>query len=298
MLCCGSKVGTIIFPFVFEAYYFSRQARAVFYLLLLVYTFMGVAIVADTFMCAIEEITSKTRKIKVSTENGELEEIEVKVWNDTIANLTLMALGSSAPEIIISVIDIIVSNFEAGGLGPGTIVGSAAFNLFIIISLCIYAIPEGETRRIKRLGVYSTTAFFSIFAYGWIYFIVKGGHSPDTIELWEAVTTLLFFPLLVSIAFLMDKKILLKPFNHCRKLIGCSPVKNQKNEDNSSELLGFNQLQNSANFTQQQIIDLIKTMKENVSIEVEENLLNFSKPNFLEFGNNRRGDSLNDGFKN
>ena len=38
---------------------------------------------------------------------------------------------------------------KAGDLGPATIVGSAAFNLFMIISLCMYVIPDGEVRRIK-----------------------------------------------------------------------------------------------------------------------------------------------------
>jgi solute carrier family 8 (sodium/calcium exchanger) len=55
--------------------------------------------------------------------------IIVKVWNETVANLTLMALGSSAPEILLSVVEIFAKNFHAGDLGPGTIVGSAAFNL-------------------------------------------------------------------------------------------------------------------------------------------------------------------------
>ena len=44
-------------------------------------------------------------------------------WNDTVANLTLMALGSSSPEILLSIIEIIGNNFKAGELGPGTIVG-------------------------------------------------------------------------------------------------------------------------------------------------------------------------------
>ena len=44
------------------------------------------------------------------------------------ANLTLMALGSSAPEIILNVIEIIGSGFVAGDLGPGI---SAIFSFFI-----------------------------------------------------------------------------------------------------------------------------------------------------------------------
>ena len=58
--------------------------------------------------------------------------------------MSLMVLGSSAPEIMLSVIEIIGDGFEAGSLGPGTIVGSAAFNFFIIIAICNYVIP-GET---------------------------------------------------------------------------------------------------------------------------------------------------------
>ena len=30
-----------------------------------------------------------------------------EVWNDTVANLTLMALGSSAPEILLAVIELL-----------------------------------------------------------------------------------------------------------------------------------------------------------------------------------------------
>lgn len=48
---------------------------------------------------------------------------EVHVWNPTVANLTLMALGSSAPEILLSIIEIVGKNFKAGELGPSTIVG-------------------------------------------------------------------------------------------------------------------------------------------------------------------------------
>ena len=54
-----------------------------------------------------------------------------------------MALGSSAPEILLAIIEVFGNKFESGELGPGTIVGSAAFNLFVIIGICVYVIPEG-----------------------------------------------------------------------------------------------------------------------------------------------------------
>lgn len=184
--------------------------RATFYFIGMVWFFLGIAIAADKFMEAISVITSKTKKIYV---NGE--EIDVVVWNETVANLTLMALGSSAPEILLATIETVALGFEAGELGPGTIVGSAAFNLLVIISICVVFVPnedlldkdkETGTRAIKEMGVFAITASFSIFAYIWL-FIVLTVTSPDEIELWEALMTLVFFPLLVLMAYMQDKKL-------------------------------------------------------------------------------------------
>ena len=82
-----------------------------------------------------------------------------EVWNATVSNLTLMALGSSAPEILLSVIELLSNNFFSGDLGPSTIVGSAAFNLFVIIAVCIGAIPDGEVKRIKEVPVFAGQVF-------------------------------------------------------------------------------------------------------------------------------------------
>jgi len=187
------------------------QPMAVLYLILLLWCFMGVGLFADVFMGAIEIITSKKKYIEVPSENNEANtQIEVFVWNDTVANLTLMGLGSSAPEILLSVIEILGNKFESGELGPSTIVGSAAFNLMVIIAVCISAIPKaGSTseesgfRKIKNLGVFNVTAFFSVFAYIWILIIVQG-MSPNVVTVPEALVTLFFFPLLVVVAYAID----------------------------------------------------------------------------------------------
>lgn len=88
-----------------------------------------------------------------SEKEDEPEVIEVRIWSDAVANLTLMALGSSAPEILLSIIEVIGNGFESGELGPSTIVGSAAFNLFVISAVCVISIPAGETRRIRDIKV-------------------------------------------------------------------------------------------------------------------------------------------------
>ena len=70
---------------------------------------------------------------------------------------------------------------SAGELGPGTIVGSAAFNLMIIAGICIVAIPDGETRRIKGIRVFGVTAVFSLLAYVWLV-VVLVAVSPDEVS--------------------------------------------------------------------------------------------------------------------
>mmetsp|Transcript_33258 Transcript_33258/g.93452 ORF Transcript_33258/g.93452 Transcript_33258/m.93452 type:complete len:906 (-) Transcript_33258:43-2760(-) len=175
--------------------------RAPLYFIALVWCFLGVALIADVFMGAIEHITS-TRVRKFSKEKGR--HVTEMVWNPTVANLTLMALGSSAPEIMLSVIELLGQDFYSGDLGPFTIVGSAAFNLFVIIAVCIMSIPDGELRSIKEMPVYVTTAIWSLFAYAWLLVILEGS-SENVVEPWEGMLTLGFMPVLVTMAFLADK---------------------------------------------------------------------------------------------
>merc|ERR1719157_207888 len=152
-------------------------------------------------MNGIEKVTSAKKRVKDKTTGRT---ITVYVWNATVANLTLMALGSSAPEILLSLIEITSANFMLGPLGAGTIVGSAAFNLLVISAVCICAIEEPDVRYIQQVPVYAVTATCSVAAYMWLMFILMVT-SPDVCEIWEATLTLLFFPILIVVAFLADK---------------------------------------------------------------------------------------------
>ena len=186
----------------------ARVGRAFVYLLALLFFFLGVSIISDRFMSAIEIITSKEKEIRITDkQTGKQRVVTVKIWNETVSNLTLMALGSSAPEIMLSAIEIVGNNFDAGELGPSTIVGSAAFNLFVIIAVCVYVIPEGEVRRIKHLRVFAITASTSVLAYIWLYIILQAS-SKDEVEIWEALLTLAFFPIMVLCAYVADRKLL------------------------------------------------------------------------------------------
>ncbi|CAD5223464.1 unnamed protein product [Bursaphelenchus okinawaensis] len=184
--------------------WYTRFFRASIYFIVLVYMFMGVSIVADRFMAAIEVITSQEREVVIKKYNGEKTTVLVRVWNETVSNLTLMALGSSAPEILLSVIEIIGNKFEAGDLGPGTIVGSAAFNLFMIIAVCIISVPSGQVRKIERNDVFYVTVVWSTFAYIWLYLILAF-FSPNVVEVWEGVLTFIFFFLTVISAYVANR---------------------------------------------------------------------------------------------
>jgi F0F1-type ATP synthase alpha subunit len=59
---------------------------------------------ADTFVDSIETITSQEKEVLVKDkETGKTKIVMAKVWNKTVANLTLLALGSSGMLILVEV---------------------------------------------------------------------------------------------------------------------------------------------------------------------------------------------------
>ncbi|XP_061553037.1 sodium/calcium exchanger 3 isoform X2 [Phycodurus eques] len=152
----------------------DKIARVIVYFVAMIYMFLGVSIIADRFMAAIEVITSQEKEVVIRRPNGETTTATIRVWNETVSNLTLMALGSSAPEILLSIIEVCGHEFKAGELGPSTIVGSAAFNMFVIVGLCVSVIPQGEV--------------------------------------WEGLLTLAFFPICVLLAWVADRRLLFYKF--------------------------------------------------------------------------------------
>lgn len=174
------------------------------YLVWLGYLFVGIGIISDIFMEAIESITSQTKIEEYWDDNMNHVTIQSPVWNETVANLTLMALGSSAPEILLSVISTL-KDIEAvpPELGPSTIVGSAAFNLLIISACSIIAVggEDGEIKAIADLWVFAVTSVFSLWAYIWMWICVDDTY----ISVFEGIMTCVFFVLLITIAYTADR---------------------------------------------------------------------------------------------
>ncbi|XP_019927713.3 sodium/calcium exchanger 3 isoform X11 [Magallana gigas] len=186
----------------------SEYVRGILYLMCMFYFFLGVAISSDIFMNSIEVLTSKKRTVKQwDPEKNEMKEVQVFIWNETVANLTLMALGSSAPEILLATFESIgslgVDNSDKDSLGTFTIIGSAAFNLLIITSVCVVSVKGEEAKYIKEFGVFLLTAVWSLWAYIWLLLVVQY-ISPGEVEPWEAWVTFLYMPVFVFLAYATD----------------------------------------------------------------------------------------------
>ncbi|TNN81885.1 Sodium/potassium/calcium exchanger 5 [Liparis tanakae] len=93
-----------------------RQGAVLLHVLCAIYMFLALAIVCEFyFVPSLEKVS----------ENLNL--------SQDVAGATFMAAGSSAPELFTSLIGVFITK---GDVGVGTIVGSAVFNILVIIGLC------------------------------------------------------------------------------------------------------------------------------------------------------------------
>eukprot|EP00261_Vitis_vinifera_P035381 XP_019076624.1 PREDICTED: magnesium/proton exchanger isoform X2 [Vitis vinifera] len=156
---------------------------------------------------SMENVVKHKRKVVKIDPRSNTEIRHEKVWNYTIADITLLAFGTSFPQISLAIIDSIqnLGSRYAGGLGPGTLVGSAAFDLFPIHAVCVVVPKAGELKKISDVGVWLVELFWSFWAYVWLYIILEVW-TPNVITIWEALLTVLQFGLLLIHAYAQDKQ--------------------------------------------------------------------------------------------
>ncbi|XP_051275490.1 sodium/potassium/calcium exchanger 3 isoform X2 [Dicentrarchus labrax] len=93
-----------------------RHGAVLLHVLCAIYMFHALAIICDVyFVPSLEKVS----------ENLQL--------SQDVAGATFMAAGSSAPELFTSLIGVFITK---GDVGVGTIVGSAVFNILVIIGIC------------------------------------------------------------------------------------------------------------------------------------------------------------------
>ena len=129
---------------------YDMLARGIIYFLVLLYIFLGIAIYLNKLMESMETMTSLMKRVSVpDPETGKNQVIIVKIWNQTLANM-FMVLGSFSPLIWIALLEVIGKGYYAGDIGPFTIMGSSAFNLFVAIGVSNSVVPKVQGRMIKN----------------------------------------------------------------------------------------------------------------------------------------------------
>ncbi|XP_053341241.1 sodium/potassium/calcium exchanger 3 [Clarias gariepinus] len=121
---------------------FSKEQRkkgaVLLHVLCAIYMFYALAIVCDDyFVPSLEKIS----------ENLQLSE--------DVAGATFMAAGSSAPELFTSLIGVFITK---GDVGVGTIVGSAVFNILVIIGVC--GIFAGQTVALTWWSLFRDSLYY------------------------------------------------------------------------------------------------------------------------------------------
>lgn len=146
----------------------NPKGLAAIYALGVLYLFVALAIIADDFFCPSLDVIADWMKL-----------------SPDVSGATLMAAGSSAPELFTSA----VGTFLRSDVGFGTIVGSAVFNLLFVVGVCVLAtsIPMKLTwwPLMRDSSFYiMTLVMLAIFF---------GVNSPQVIEWYEALILFLLY---------------------------------------------------------------------------------------------------------
>lgn len=93
--------------------------RTFLYFLGLAYCFLGLSAITARFFRSMENVVKHSRKVVVIDPYTGAETVKLeKVWNFTIADISLLAFGTSFPQISLATIDAIrnLGKLYAGGL--------------------------------------------------------------------------------------------------------------------------------------------------------------------------------------
>jgi K+-dependent Na+/Ca+ exchanger-like protein len=144
------------------------------YLVALVISFYLLAEVSDRyFVVSLDKLSNR-----------------LKMSHD-MAGATFMAIGSSAPELFVAIIALIKPG-DHDAIGVGTIVGSALFNLLVIVG----AAAVVKNSLIAWQPVIRDLLFYGIAILG-LYYVLYNGH----VELWEAGVLILFYGIYIYAVF-------------------------------------------------------------------------------------------------
>ncbi|MGH0146760.1 UNVERIFIED_CONTAM: hypothetical protein FKN15_037571, partial [Acipenser sinensis] len=137
-----------------------RRGAVLLHVFCAMYMFYALAIVCDDFFVpSLEKIS----------ENLHLSE--------DVAGATFMAAGSSAPELFTSLIGVFITK---GDLGVGTIVGSAVFNILVIIGVC--GVFAGQTISLTWWSLFRDSVFYTFSVVALILGLPSGASGKGSLS--------------------------------------------------------------------------------------------------------------------
>merc|ERR1712203_1111532 len=112
----GTKAAVEEFPDDFLTAEQRKNGGVIIHFIIATYLIFALGNICDDYFVPVLEIICETLKL-----------------SDDVAGATFMAAGTSAPEFFTNIMGTFVTKSD---LGIGTIVGSAVFNIFGVISVC------------------------------------------------------------------------------------------------------------------------------------------------------------------
>ncbi|XP_068600265.1 sodium/potassium/calcium exchanger 3 [Brachionichthys hirsutus] len=186
----------------------QRRNGAVFlHALCAIYMFYALAIVCDDyFVPSLEKISTNLQ------------------LSEDVAGATFMAAGSSAPELFTSLIGVFITK---GDVGVGTIVGSAVFNILVIIGLS--GIFAGQIIVLTWWPLFRDSSYYILSVLTLIMVIYDA-----RVDWWESLLLMTMYSIYIIImkfnsqilAFVMQQLASLKP---------CCPRSEDRREDKPGE---------------------------------------------------------------
>lgn len=120
---------------------FGNGLRGFLYFLALAYCFIGLSAITDCFFRSMENVVKHSRAVEEIDPSTNAKVVRnKKVWNYAVADIALLAFGTSFPQISLATIDAIrnIGKLYAGGMPLSTI--STSLNICDkIYSFLLYA---------------------------------------------------------------------------------------------------------------------------------------------------------------
>lgn len=154
----------------------SKLGMTIFEIVVMLYMFLGLAIVCDEYFETALEAICKAQGLQ----------------ND-VAGATWMAAGGSAPELATSFVGTLISFSD---VGFGTIVGSAVFNVLFVIACCAFVSPN------LSLQWYPLARDVSYYCFGILMLVIFSGDGA--VYWWEA---LILFALYIGYVMIMKHNV-------------------------------------------------------------------------------------------